>query len=245
MATGGRECARNPERAGVDTMVLKATPRRVAKRALDIVASALALCLCFPMLAAMALLLRVTMGPPVLFRQTRPGMDGRPFSVMKFRTMSSAYGEDGERLPDSERITPVGRWFRAMSFDELPQLWNVLRGDMSLVGPRPLLVQYLTLYTPEQMRRHEVRPGLTGWAQVNGRNEVDWDQRFRLDVWYVDNQSLALDMKIIGMTIWTVLSGKSVSQRGHPTMPEFHRVPAELPATGEESAQGSQEEHRA
>jgi lipopolysaccharide/colanic/teichoic acid biosynthesis glycosyltransferase len=213
----------------------------LAKRIFDVMSSAVALVLLFPLTAVISLLVLVSLGTPVLFRRQRPGKDGGLFTIYKFRTMR--HGAPGE--PDADRLTRFGRWLRGTSLDELPELWNVLRGDMSMVGPRPLLMEYIPLYTPDQMRRHEVRPGLTGWAQVHGRNALDWNERFRLDVWYVDNWSFALDMKIIGMTIWTVLSGKGVSQPGHATMPEFKRLPAESPAAGKESADGSQGEHRA
>ena len=157
----------------------------------------------------------------MLFRQDRPGLHGRPFEVLKFRTMLDAAGPDGRPLPDAERLTGLGRFLRRTSLDELPQLWNVLRGDISLVGPRPLLMQYLPRYSPEQARRHEVCPGITGWAQVNGRNALTWEEKFELDVWYVDHWSLALDLRILAMTAWRVLRGAGVAQAGHATMPEF------------------------
>jgi lipopolysaccharide/colanic/teichoic acid biosynthesis glycosyltransferase len=191
------------------------------KRLLDVAASALALLGALPVLAAVAAAVRVTMGRPVLFVQERPGLHGRPFRLLKFRTMSRATDAAGAPLPDSARLTRVGRFLRSSSLDELPQLWNVLRGDVSLVGPRPLLMQYLPRYSPEQARRHDVLPGITGWAQVNGRNAISWEQKFALDVWYVDHWSLALDLKILWMTVGRVLARRDVAQEGHVTMPEF------------------------
>ncbi len=174
-----------------------------------------------PLLVVIALLVWWRLGSPVLFRQVRPGLNGSPFEMLKFRTMREATDAAGQRLPDSERLTRFGSWLRATSLDELPELWNVLRGDMSLVGPRPLLVEYLDRYSPEQARRHEVRPGVTGWAQVNGRNAIGWEEKFRLDVWYVDNRSLWLDLKILLITVCQVLSRKGISATDHVTMPEF------------------------
>jgi sugar transferase EpsL len=191
------------------------------KRAFDVAASAAGLALTSPLLAATAVALRASVGAPVLFRHQRPGLHGRPFTLYKFRTMSDARGRDGALLPDAERLTPVGRVVRSLSLDELPQLWNVLRGDMSLVGPRPLLMQYLERYSPEQARRHEVRPGITGWAQVNGRNTVDWEKKFELDVWYVDHFSLALDARILFRTALSVVKREGISSAGHATMSEF------------------------
>jgi sugar transferase EpsL len=191
------------------------------KRAMDIlIASSLLAVMSGPMLIA-AFVVWWTMGPPVLFRQARPGLGGRPFELMKFRTMNDATDAHGNLLPDNARLTRVGRWLRRMSLDELPQLLNVLHGDMSLVGPRPLLMEYLPLYTPEQARRHEVRPGITGWAQVNGRNALSWEDRFRLDVWYVDHQSLRLDLRILGLTLLRVLGGKGINEPGMATMSKF------------------------
>jgi lipopolysaccharide/colanic/teichoic acid biosynthesis glycosyltransferase len=187
----------------------------VAKRVLDLVGAAVGLLVaCIPM-ALIGVALRITMGRPVLFRQERPGRHGVRFTILKFRTMRAGNG------PDHERLTTLGRWLRATSLDELPELWNVLRGDMSLVGPRPLLVEYLDLYTPRQARRHEVRPGLTGLAQVAGRNLVDWEERFELDVEYVDTRSLALDLRIIGRTIASVLRREGISGEGEATMAPF------------------------
>ena len=191
------------------------------KRALDIIGAGIGLMLASPVLAWVAWRIRREMGRPVLFRQVRPGLHGEPFGMVKFRTMRDAVDADGTPLPDADRMTDLGRWLRATSLDELPELWNVLVGDMSLVGPRPLLMQYLPLYSPEQARRHAVRPGLTGWAQVNGRNAVAWPARFALDVWYVDNRSLALDLRIIGLTIKRVLRRDGISAPGEATMQPF------------------------
>lgn len=196
------------------------------KRVLDIVASAAGLVLLSPALLAIALLVRISLGSPVLFAQERPGKDGRIFTLYKFRTMRAASGEEaaGDSVAvatDAERLTRLGSFLRATSLDELPELWNVLLGQMSIVGPRPLLVEYLERYNEQQARRHEVRPGITGWAQVNGRNAVDWDERFAMDVWYVDNRSLALDAKIVFMTVATVLKREGVSAEGHATMEPF------------------------
>lgn len=166
-------------------------------------------------------LVRRKLGSPVLFRQVRPGLHGRPFMMVKFRTMTDERGADGELLRDAQRLTAFGRFLRASSLDELPELWNVLRGEMSLVGPRPLLMEYLPLYSPEQARRHEVRPGITGWAQVNGRNAVSWDERFKLDVWYVDHRSLWLDIRILWLTVRKVIVREGISAQGEATMPRF------------------------
>ena len=191
------------------------------KRVIDVAGASTALVLLSPLLAVIALLVRVRMGTPVLFRQERPGRGGRPFVMTKFRTMTDRRGPDGELLPDAERLTALGRWLRRTSVDELPELLNVVHGDMSLVGPRPLLMEYLPLYTPEQARRHEVRPGITGWAQVNGRNAVTWDEKFALDVWYVDHRSTRLDLEILAKTVSQVFSGHGVSAPGHATMEPF------------------------
>ena len=191
------------------------------KRLFDIVVSALALVVLSPALLLLAAAIRWRLGGPVLFRQQRPGLHGRPFLLLKFRTMTDARGPDGALLPDAARLTSFGRFLRAASLDELPELLNVLKGDMSLVGPRPLLMQYLGRYAPEQARRHEVRPGITGWAQVNGRNAISWEEKFRLDVWYVDHRSLWLDIKIIAMTIGKILKREGISHPGQATMEEF------------------------
>jgi len=176
--------------------------------------------LALPMLL-LAAMVRIKLGAPVLFRQVRPGKDGLPFEMIKFRTMRDAFGADGRPLPDAERMTSFGQLLRASSLDELPELWNVIKGDMSLVGPRPLLMEYLPRYSPEQYRRHEVRPGITGWAQVNGRNALSWEEKFRLDVWYVDNQSIWLDLKILLLTVKKVLIRDGINAAGEATMPKF------------------------
>ena len=191
------------------------------KRLFDVLVAGAALVALSPLILATAIAVRLAMGSPVLFRQVRPGLGGRPFKLVKFRTMLNAVDASGKPLSDAERLTRFGRFLRASSLDELPQLWNVLRGDMSLVGPRPLLMQYLPLYSAEQARRHEVRPGLTGWSQVNGRNALGWDEKFDLDVWYVDNRSFALDLKILLKTALQLLRPRGVSAAGHDTMPEF------------------------
>lgn len=174
-----------------------------------------------PVMGLVALLVAIRLGRPVFFTQTRPGRWGRPFGLIKFRTMTDARDGRGKLLPDAERLTPFGRRLRSTSLDELPELWNVLRGDMSLVGPRPLLMHYLEAYTSEEARRHEVRPGITGWAQVNGRNAVEWDRKLALDVWYVDHRSLWLDLKILGLTVWAVLSRKGIAAAGEATAQDF------------------------
>jgi lipopolysaccharide/colanic/teichoic acid biosynthesis glycosyltransferase len=192
-----------------------------SKRLFDIFVSTLALLLLFPTLALLTLLVRAKLGSPVFFRQQRPGLNGRPFTLIKFRTMTDKRDAQGNLLPDAQRLTKFGKFLRTSSLDELPELWNVLKGEMSLVGPRPLLMQYLPLYTPEQARRHEVRPGITGWAQVNGRNALTWEEKFALDVWYVDNHTPWLDLKIIVRTIIKVLIRDGISEPGHATMNEF------------------------
>lgn len=191
------------------------------KRFFDFTAAFFALLILAVPFAVLAFLVRRKLGSPVLFRQLRPGLHGRPFEMIKFRTMTDDRFPDGTLMPDGERLTGFGRWLRATSLDELPELWNVIRGDMSLVGPRPLLMSYLPLYSPFQARRHEVRPGITGWAQVNGRNAVSWEERFRLDVWYVENQSFFLDLKILAMTVRTAVRREGISAPGEATMPRF------------------------
>jgi sugar transferase EpsL len=191
------------------------------KRLLDLLIAVPALIVLSPVMAVIAVLVVRYHGRPVLFKQVRPGLRGKPFVICKFRTMNDARDAQGRPLPDAERLTRFGRFLRSISLDELPELLNVLRGDMSLVGPRPLLMQYLERYTPEQRRRHEAKPGITGWAQVNGRNALSWEDRFALDVWYVDHQSLALDLKILLLTLWRVLQREGISQDGHVTMTEF------------------------
>lgn len=194
---------------------------RFGKRLFDLALSLAALLLLCPVLAALALLVRVQLGAPVLFRQTRPGLRGKLFTLYKFRTMTGARDAQGNLLPDAERLTRFGRFLRSTSLDELPELFNVLKGEMSLVGPRPLLTQYLERYTPEQMRRHAVLPGITGWAQVNGRNALSWEQKFALDVWYVDHQSIRLDLKILLLTVWKIIKREGIHQPGQATMQEF------------------------
>ena len=194
---------------------------RALKRLLDFLVALCALLMLWPVMLLIALLIRIQLGSPVLFRQQRPGYKGRPFTVYKFRTMTLASGPDADVSRDAQRLTPLGRTLRNWTLDELPQFWNVLRGDVSLVGPRPLLMQYLGRYTAEQARRHDVQPGLTGWAQVNGRNAQTWEDRFALDLWYVDHWSLGLDLKIIWRTIASVIKKEGIAQEGHATMPEF------------------------
>ncbi len=191
------------------------------KRLADIFFACVALGLCWPLLVFIALCIRRKLGAPVFFRQTRPGLRGQPFKIIKFRTMRNATDARGNSLPDAERMTSFGSFLRATSLDELPELFNVLRGEMSLVGPRPLLMEYLPLYSAEQARRHEVRPGMTGWAQVNGRNALSWEEKFSMDVWYVDNRSFWLDLKILFLTIAKVLAREGISARGEATMPRF------------------------
>ena len=191
------------------------------KRLFDLLLSLAGLLVLAVPLLALSFLVRRKLGAPVLFRQIRPGLDGQPFMLVKFRTMTDARGPDGALLPDAQRLTNFGRFLRSSSLDELPELCNVLRGEMSLVGPRPLLMEYLPLYSSEQARRHEVRPGITGWAQVNGRNAVSWDERFRLDVWYVDHRSLWLDLKILWLTVRKVVVREGINAHGEATMPRF------------------------
>lgn len=195
--------------------------RRCGKRVLDLVLTIPALVVLSPVMLMVTMLVRIRLGAPVLFRQTRPGRSGRLFNIYKFRTMTDARDSQGNLLSDAQRLTRFGRFLRAASLDELPELCNILLGDMSLVGPRPLLMEYLSLYTPEQMRRHEVKPGITGWAQVNGRNDISWKEKFALDVWYVDNLSLGLDIKILWRTIIKVLKREGISQKGNETMEKF------------------------
>ncbi len=191
------------------------------KRFVDATIASLLLIILSPLIGGIALLLWATMGRPLLFRQTRSGLHGRPFQIFKFRTMTDKQDSAGRALADEMRLTAVGRFLRATSLDELPELWNVLRGELSLVGPRPLMAQYLERYSPEQARRHEVMPGITGWAQINGRNDLPWEEKFELDVWYVDNWSLALDFRILVKTFWEVLKRDGISRSGHATAPEF------------------------
>lgn len=193
----------------------------VVKRLFDIAVAGTTLVLLAPLLLVVATLVRLKLGQPVCFRQIRPGMRGIPFEMVKFRTMTNQRDELGRLSPDEERLTPFGQMLRATSVDELPELWNVLKGDMSLVGPRPLLMQYLDRYTTRQQRRLEVRPGITGWAQVNGRNALSWEEKFELDVWYVDNRTFLLDLKILVLTVLQVVRRHGISSEGHATMPEF------------------------
>jgi len=191
------------------------------KRWFDIVLSSVGLLLLLPVIIAVAWLAYRNLGSPVLFRQVRPGLGGKPFELVKFRTMLDARDANGELLSDGERMTAFGRFLRASSLDELPELWNVLKGDMSLVGPRPLLMEYLPIFSSEQARRHEVRPGITGWAQINGRNALAWEDRFKLDVWYVDNRTFLLDLKILALTLWKVFRREGISGEGEVTMSRF------------------------
>jgi len=191
------------------------------KRVIDMILSGLALIILSPLLVIISLVILIKMGMPILFKQMRPGLNGKPFFMYKLRTMTNEKDEKGNPLSDEQRLTRLGRFLRSTSLDELPELFNVLKGDMSLVGPRPLLMQYLARYTPEQARRHEVKPGITGWAQVNGRNAITWEEKFALDVWYVDNWSLWLDIKILAMTVVKVFRREGISAAGEATMPEF------------------------
>ncbi len=195
--------------------------KRSWKRLFDIALALLFFIVVAPVAAMIALLVRGKMGSPIIFRQKRPGISGRPFTLYKFRTMRDLRDDHDNHLPDIERLTPIGQVLRRSSLDELPELLNVLNGDMSLVGPRPLLMQYLGRYTPEQARRHEVKPGITGWAQVNGRNALTWEERFQLDVWYVDHVSFWLDIRILALTMWKVIKREGINQPEHPTMKEF------------------------
>ena len=197
------------------------SPAYRGKRLLDLLLASAAIVILSPMMLAIAVLVRLLLGKPVLFQQRRPGLHGVPFTFLKFRTMTEARDSDGNLRADAERLTRFGGFLRSLSLDELPELFNVIRGDMSLVGPRPLLMQYLELYSPEQARRHEVRPGITGWAQVSGRNAIGWDKKFALDVWYVDHGSLWLDVKILARTTWKVLACEGINQPGEATVEYF------------------------
>jgi lipopolysaccharide/colanic/teichoic acid biosynthesis glycosyltransferase len=194
---------------------------RFSKRLFDLLMTAIGLIIILPLMLVVSILVWIFLGTPILFRQPRPGYKGRPFITYKFRTMTNRTGPDGNLLPDADRLTLFGRFLRSTSLDDLPQLFNVLRGEMSLVGPRPLLMQYLKRYTPEQMRRHDVLPGITGWAQIHGRNALDWENKFRLDVWYVDHWSFWLDLKILFLTPWKVFRREGISQPGHVTAEEY------------------------
>jgi lipopolysaccharide/colanic/teichoic acid biosynthesis glycosyltransferase len=194
---------------------------RYAKRPFDLLLAIPASIILSPILLLVAAVVRFRLGSPILFRQQRPGLHGQPFTIIKFRTMTDARDAQGDLLPENERMTSVGRFLRSSSLDELPELWNVVRGEMSWVGPRPLLMEYLKFYSPEQARRHQVRPGITGWAQVNGRNAISWDDRFQLDVWYVDHLSFAVDMRILYLTVVNVLTRRGISPPGQEIMPKF------------------------
>lgn len=197
------------------------------KRLLDIIIASTALVLLSPLYFYVAHKVKRNLGSPVLFRQVRPGLNGKPFEMIKFRTMKDALDEQGNPLPDSERLTPFGKMLRATSLDEMPELWNVIKGDMSVVGPRPLLMEYLPLYNQEQAKRHDVRPGMTGYAQVNGRNAISWEQKFKLDTWYVENRSVWLDFKIMLQTVKKVIAKDDISQAGEATMTKFAGTPSE------------------
>ena len=212
---------------------------RMLKRAFDLAIVIPSLVLLAPVLLVCALLVRIALGRPVIFRQIRAGLHGQPFTLMKFRTMTEARDASGHLLPDAERLTRFGRMLRATSLDELPELFSVLRGNMSLVGPRPLHLHYLGRYTREQMCRHELPPGITGWVQVSGRNALTWEEKFRCDLWYVEHRSLALDVKILFLTIWAMLRRHGISQEGHATMPEFMGSPTPLDATPSAASAGT------
>jgi sugar transferase EpsL len=196
----------------------------LTKRFFDLFLTLTALTICVPVMIMVALLIRMSMGRPIFFRQIRPGLNGKAFFIYKFRTMTDKKDDEGNLLPDHNRLSSVGKILRSTSLDELPELFNVFKGEMSLVGPRPLLMKYLDHYTLEQARRHEVKPGITGWAQVNGRNAITWGQKFEYDVWYVDNQSLGLDLKILALTTWKILKREGINQPGHATAEEFKGI---------------------
>ena len=200
----------------------------MGKRLFDLITVTLGLLLLAPVILVLVVVVRGISGPPVFFTQRRPGLHGEPFHLIKFRTMTDARDATGDLRPDSDRLTGLGRFLRATSLDELPELFNVLKGDMSLVGPRPLLMEYLPLYSKAQARRHEVRPGITGWAQVHGRNALSWEDKFALDVWYVDNRSIFLDLKILWMTAWAVVRREGISQEGNATMEPFRGSSTEM-----------------
>lgn len=200
------------------------------KRVFDLLFSIIVLICLGPVIVTLVLLVKMKLGSPIFFRQLRPGLYGRPFAIFKFRTMTDSVDENGSLLPDYRRLTPFGIFLRSTSLDELPELFNIIKGDMSFVGPRPLLMQYLNRYSREQARRHEMKPGITGWAQVNGRNAISWEQKFEYDVWYVDNQSLRLDLKIIALTIWKILKREGISQTGHATAEEFNPQTTQISA---------------
>lgn len=195
--------------------------RKFGKRILDLMIAIPALIVLAPLLVVVSCLVRIKLGSPIIFSQQRPGLHGEPFRLFKFRTMTDARDESGALLPDHQRLTAFGRWLRSTSLDELPELWNVVRGEMSIIGPRPLLMKYLTLYSPRQAQRHHVRPGLTGWSQINGRNTLDWESKLELDAWYAEHLSLGLDLKVLWLTPLTVLRREGISAAEHATMPEF------------------------
>lgn len=194
------------------------------KRLIDVFGASLGLLLAAPILVGAMIIIKIFLGSPIIFAQTRPGLKGVPFRMFKLRTMLDAVDSEGQPLPDEQRLTKLGQFLRSASVDELPSLWNVLKGEMSLVGPRPLLIEYLPFYTAEQARRHEVQPGLTGWAQVNGRNAISWEEKFRLDVWYVDNRNTLLDLQILWLTLKKVILREGISASGEATMPKFERT---------------------
>jgi len=210
--------------------------RQFGKRLFDVSAAIGGLIVLLPVFLGLALLIRIKLGSPVFFRQQRPGLRGKPFSLINFRTMPNARDDQGDLLPDGVRLTSFGKFLRSTSLDELPELWNVLLGAMSLVGPRPLLMRYLERYTEEQKRRHEVRPGITGWAQIHGRNALSWEEKFKLDVWYVDHYSLTLDLKILFLTLWKILKREGISARGEATMPEFSGTPENDQSSADKSS---------
>jgi len=212
---------------------------RIGKRTLDVAVSATVLTVLSPVLVIVAMLVRTRMGGPILFRHPRPGFREETFHCLKFRSMTNERDRDGRLLPDGLRLPAFGIFLRRTSLDEFPQFWNVLNGDMSLVGPRPLEMRYLPRYSPEQRRRHLVKPGITGWAQVNGRNAIDWDRKLALDIWYVEHCGFWLDLRILAMTFWKVVGGSGVSQSGHATMPEFHGAGAYLEFTSQNQERGS------
>uniref|UniRef100_A0A7C3RL94 Sugar transferase n=1 Tax=Dictyoglomus thermophilum TaxID=14 RepID=A0A7C3RL94_DICTH len=197
------------------------------KRLIDVIGSLIGLTISSPLIIIISVIIYFTMGRPIFFKQIRPGLNGKPFVIYKFRTMLDLRDENGNLLPDEKRLTPIGKFLRNTTLDELPEFWNVLKGDMSLVGPRPLLMEYLDRYNPEQARRHEVKPGMTGWAQINGRNTISWEEKFKLDVWYVDNWNILLDLKIVFLTILKVIKREGISAEGHATMPEFKGIKSE------------------
>jgi sugar transferase EpsL len=205
------------------------TMKTAAKRGMDVVVAALALAVLWPVMLAVGVAIRACDGGPVIFRQRRPGLNGRPFTLLKFRTMREARDAEGRLLEDETRLTALGKVLRELGLDELPQLWNVLRGRMSLVGPRPLLMEYMERYSPEELHRHDTKPGITGWAQVNGRNGLTWQEKFSLDLWYVENWSLWLDSRILVRTLWQVLKREGISQPGHATMAEYSASERNLP----------------